>query len=307
VDVYIPGAPVTEIFNFRNLRHAPGTVKIVNENTLRLKVGSVTYLPIPPFYGNNLAGLITVQLPAGIKKGQRFKVDVLQVRLDETRVLGGFQLNIQVEKAFELVELERRTLELFHRRLSVLPKTSRWLPVIQKQLEFTRKRASGLVDLANEETRVDPPLVWTDPTERQKGQRLKVTLEKVQILNREPFIKGKGEFRLFSRVHSPNNGGVGQKNAFPEKGHFTIGENPGENEIKIDRVIFDDFVEDTLLVQVGGLELDKFEPDDRLCTYKRLFTGEPGEWIAEYAATDEEISLENVGGWKVWYRIEYSG
>src|SRR4030095_1274000 len=147
VEVYIPGAPVTEIFNFRNLRHAPGTVKIVNENTLRLLVDQITYLPIPAFYGDNLAGLITVQLPQGIKKGQRFKVDVVQIRLDETRVLGGFQLNIQVEKALELVEPERRSLELFNQRLSLTSEQSRWLPVLKKQLEFTRGKAKGLGEL----------------------------------------------------------------------------------------------------------------------------------------------------------------
>jgi hypothetical protein len=308
VDVFIPGAPVTEIFNYRNLRHAPGTVKIVDENTLRLTVGDVTYLPIPPFYGDNLAGLITVQLPAGIKKGQRYTVDVLQVRADETTVLGGFQLHIQVEKAFEIVEAERRTLELFHRRLSLTRKDSRWLPVLQKQVEFTRKRAEGLVGLANEELSSDTPFEWSDPTENQKGQRLKVVLEKIQILDdREPFFKGKGEFRFYSKVYSPDNNGVVQKNVFPKKGYFTLGEADGENEIELKSVIFDDYVENALSIQIGGLELDTFDPDDLLCTYKRLFQGKPEDWIGEYAAHDGEMNTENLGGWKVWYRVEYSG
>jgi hypothetical protein len=300
--------PVTEIFNFRSLRHAPGTVKIVNENTLRLLVGDVTYLPVPPFYGDNLAGLITVQLPEGIKKGQRFKVDVLQVRLDETRVLGGFQLNIQVEKAFEFVEQERRTLELFNQRLSLTPKTSRWLPVLQKQLEFIRKRAKGLVDLANEERPSEPPMQWTDPTETQKGQRLKVILEKLEILDdREPFFKGKGEFRFYSSVYSPDNGKIIEKHTFPESGFFSRGDTPGQNEIRLEEVIFDNFVESALFVQVGGLELDSFDPDDQLCTYKRLFSGKPEDWIGEHAAHSGAISVENVGGWKLSYKIEYSG
>jgi len=308
VEVYIPGAPVTEIFNFRNLRHAPGTVRIVNENTLRLVVDQITYLPIPPFYGDNLAGLITVQLPQGIKKGQRFKVDVVQMRLDETRVLGGFQLNIQVEKALELVEHERRTLELFNQRLSLTSEKSRWLPVLQKQLEFTRSKAKGLVDLANEEHPSDPPLQWTDPTEKQKGQRLRVTLDKIQILDdREPFFKGKGEFRFYSRVFTPDNGGIITKHTFPRSGYFSRGEAAGENEIQLEQVIFDDFVEKALYIQIGGLELDTIDPDDQLCTYKRLFNGKPLEWIGEYAAHSGEMNVEDVGGWRLWYRVEYSG
>ena len=308
VDVYIPGVPATEIFNYRNLRHAPGTVQIMNENTLRLFVDEITYLPVPPFYGDNLAGLITVQLPEGIKKGQRFKVDVLQMRTDEARTLGGFQLNIQVEKAFEIVHQERNWLELFHRRLSITPKNNRWFPVLQKQVEFTRARGKELVDLANEEHTTGDPLQWNDPTIQQKGQRIKVTLEKIQILDdREPFFKGKGEFRFYSKVFTPDNNGLSQKNNFPGQGHFKLGDKSGENEVEINHVIFDAFVEDTLFVQIGGLELDTFDPDDLLCTYKRVFNGKPEEWIGSYASHTGEMNVENIGGWKVWYNIEYSG
>jgi hypothetical protein len=308
VEIYLPGVPATEIFNYRNLRHAPGTVQLVNENTLRLLVGEITYLPIPPFYGDNIAGLITVELPKDIRKGQRFKVDVLQMRTDEARTLGGFQLNIQVEKAFEIVEQERTWLELFHRRLSLTPKTDRWYPVLQKQVGFTRERAKGLVGLANEERPTKPPLEWKDPTEHQKGQRIRVVLEKIQILDdREPFFKGKGEFRFYSKVYTPANGGIVQKHTFPAKGHYSLGDKPGENEVKLGQVIFDAYAGRVLSVQIGGLELDTFDPDDRLCAYRRIFKGQPGEWIGTYADHKGEMNIENVGGWKVWYRVEYSG
>ena len=63
----------------------------------------------------------------------------------------------------------------------------------------------------------------------------------------------------------------------------------------------------TLFIQIGGLELDTFDPDDKLCTYKRVFEGDPETWIDSYAAHNGEMNIENMGGWKVWYRIEYSG
>jgi len=308
VDVYIPHVPATEIINYRNLRHAPGTVKILNDNTLRLIVGGVTYLPIPPFFGDNLAGLITVQLPAGIKKGQRYKVDILQMRIDEGRTLGGFQLNIQVEKSFEIVEQEIRWLELFHKRLSLTPEHDRWFPILQKQVEFTRLRAKGLTDLANIEHPSDPPLQWTDPTKGRKGQPVRVILEKIQILDdREPFYKGKGEFRFYAKVYSPDNGGTVENSTLPQHGHYSLGDTPGNNEVLLNQVIFDSFVENQLFIQLGGLELDTFDPDDKLCTYKRIFSGDPGEWIGNYAAHSGEMDMENIGGWKVWYKIEFGG
>jgi hypothetical protein len=165
-----------------------------------------------------------------------------------------------------------------------------------------------LVELANEEHPSDKPLQWKDPTEHQKGKRIKITLEKIQVLDdREPFFKGKGEFRFYTKVHTPDNGGLTQKNIFPEKGHFKLGDKPGENEVEIKQVIFDDFVENILSVQVGGLELDTFDPDDELCTYKRIFKGSTEEWIGHYAAHTGEMNIEHIGGWKVWYRVEYSG
>jgi len=308
VEVYIPGVPVTEIFNYRNLRHAPGTVQIVNENTLRLFVEGITYLPIPPFYGDNLAGLITVQLPKGIKKGQRFKVDVLQMRSDEARVLGGFQLNIQVEKAFELFEQENRTLELFHRRLSLTPKDSRWLPVLQKQIGFTRERAKGFIDLSNKEDGNDPQLVWTDPTASQNGQCIKVILEKIQITDdREPWFKGKGEFQFYANVSTPDNGGQEQSEKFPLKKYYKLSDKAGQNEIVLNETLFEGYVEHDLFIQIGGVELDTFDPADKLCIYKRAFRGKPGYWIGSYNPEVMNPGVEDVGGWKVWYRIEYAG
>jgi hypothetical protein len=308
VDVYIPGVPVTEIFNYRNLRHAPGTVQIVNENTLRLFVEGITYLPIPPFYGDNLAGLITVHLPKGIKKGQRFKVDVLQMRSDEARVLGGFQLNIQVEKALELFEQEIRTLELFHRRLSLTPKDSRWLPVLQKQVGFTRERAKGFIDLSNKEDGNDPKIVWIDPTVNQNGQSIKVILEKIQVTDdREPWFKGRGEFQFYAKVSTPDNGGQEQSEKYPVKTYYKLSDKAGQNEIVLNETLFEGYVEHNLFVQIGGVELDTFDPDDKLCTYKRAFTGKPRYWIGSYNPEIMNPSEEDVGGWKVWYRIEYAG
>lgn len=128
VELFLPGTSVEEVFNFRSLRHAPQTVKIVDPHTLRLFPTGTTFLPIARVWGDNLAGMLRVTLPAGIEKGQRFRIDVVQMRADEARTLGGFQLQlqIQVEKAEQMWEAERRTLELFQRRLSIRKETDRW-------------------------------------------------------------------------------------------------------------------------------------------------------------------------------------
>ena len=308
VDLYLPGLSVADVFNFRSLRHAPGTVKIIDNHTLRLVPDGVTFIPVPPFWGDNLAGMIIVQLPAGIKKGERYKVNVLHMRADETRMLGGFQLNIQVEKSHDLYEQELRTLELFHQRLSLTPVDNRWRPILEKQVGFTRERAKGFIDLSNAEDGNDPKLLWDDPTANQNGQRIKVILEKIQVTDdREPWFKGKGEFQFHCKVSTPDNGGRTQSSKFPSTGHFKLSDKVGQNEIVLNETLFDGYVEHNLFVQIGGVELDLFDPDDKLCIYKRSFGGKPGDWIASYNPEASQPSAEDVGGWKIWYRIEYAG
>ena len=308
VTLFLPGANVEEIFNFRNLRHAPGTVQIVDSNTLRLFPEGTTYLPIPAFWGENMAGMFRVKLPPGIKKGQRFRVDVLQMRADEARTLGGFQLNIQVEKAHDLWEAENRTLELFHKRLSLTPNHDRWQPIVARQVEFTRARAKAMADLNNAENPTEPPVQWTDPTVNQRGQKVRVILEKIQVTDdREPWFKGKGEFRFYAKVSTADNGGQEQSKKFPLKKYYKLSDKAGQNEIVLNEPLFEGYVEHNLFVQIGGVELDTFDPDDKLCVYKRKFEGKPRDWIASYDPESSQPSVEDVGGWKVWYRIEYAG
>lgn len=308
VEIYLPGVNVEEIFNFRSLRYAPSTVKIVDSQTLRLFPIGTTYLPIAPFWGDNLSGLIKVKLPAGIKKGQRFKVDILQMRADEARTLGGFQLNIQVEKALEIVDTERRTLELFHKRLSLKQPWDRWWPIVARQTAFTRKRAEGLVKLANEENPGMEPLEWDDPTEIQKGKKVRVVIDRIQITaDREPFFKGKGEFRFIAKVYTPNNGGILTENIFPLAGCYHLSDIAGTNEIKLNTTIFENWVEDELRIQIGGVELDTFDPDDHLLHYRQEYNGNPVSWFKNYSPSGDPIDSMDMDGWKLWYRIEQAG
>lgn len=308
VELFLPGANVEEIFNFRNLRHAPGTVKIVNSQTLRLFPTGTTYLPLARSWGDNLAALLKVKLPPGIKKGQRFKIDVVQMRADEARTLGGFQLNIKVEKAHELWQAERRTLELFHKRLSITPETDRWQPIVARQVAFTRARARGMVELANEEIPDQDPIVWSDPTEAQEGKKVRVVLEKIQIDDdREPFFKGKGDFCFYARAWTPNNGGILRERVFPVDGHYHLDDIAPGNELTLNAVLFDDWVEGKLALQIGGVELDTFDPDDRLAPYKRVFSDNPDDWYGRYVPTGQVVDLQDPGGWKLWLRIEPSG
>ncbi len=299
VELYLPGCSAEEIINFRNLRHAPGTLEIVDSQTMRLKIEGPVYVPVPRFYGDHLAGLVTITLPPGIKKGQKFLVDVLQFRSDDDRALGAFQIRVQVGEAKTLIEPETRMLRLFHKRLGLTPPQSRWRPVLEKQVHFFRERARGFVDLATTGRGQ-----WTDPTDTQKGTHLRVVLECITIHNdREPFFKGKGEFSFVSLAESSDNGGQSLKRRFPEKSHFKLSDKPGKNSVTLNAVIFDGWVEHQLALEILGTESDLLDPDDKLPTFRRTFTGSPEEWLGSYGPK-ASLAPESLGEWSVEYRIE---
>ncbi|HEY2393360.1 MAG TPA: hypothetical protein VGK22_19455 [Candidatus Angelobacter sp.] len=57
----------------------------VDPHTIQCKTGGVTYIPVPQGAGSAFVGLITLELPAGIRKGQEFAVVVRQITSETAR------------------------------------------------------------------------------------------------------------------------------------------------------------------------------------------------------------------------------
>jgi hypothetical protein len=308
VEVYLPGINCENVINLRNLRHAPGDVRILDSHTLELVPGGVTYLPIPNRPDGRVPGVITVELPEGIRTGQGWKVDVVQLRGGERRTTGGFQLDIQVSKAERIADAERRLLEVMFERLSTTPKADPWRPVLARRVETIRGRAAALAESAGLDWR--DPTAWFDPNDPAtpipiEGSRLRVVLEKIQILeDRDPWIKGPGEIRFGARVHTANNGGDLQQTQLPAQGVYKISDRPGRNVLELDQVIFDGYAADDLRIELVGVEEDTFDPDDTLGKYTRLFCGSPASWYGSYGPSGEVVDPEDMLAWRVWYRIE---
>lgn len=309
VEIYLPRINSEQVVNLRNLRHAPGDVRLLDEHTLRLQPGGVTFLPLPPVRGGRIAGVITVALPEGIRKGQAWQVDVLQLRGGEQRVTGGFQLDIQVSSAAEIADAERRLLAAMFERLALTPHHHRWHPVLARRVETIRARAQALAEAAG--IAWEDPTVWTDLADPATphplaGRRIRVVLEQMQILDdRDPWLKGKGEFRFRARVTSANNGGLDETTLLPTQGHLHVSDRPGENIIALEQEIFRGYVADDLRIEVTGVELDTFDPDDLVGKYTRLFCGNVERWLGAYGPGDETIDPEEMLSWRLWYRIEY--
>lgn len=153
--------------------------------------------------------------------------------------------------------------------------------------------------------------------EAQNGERIKVTLLWIQILDKlEPFFKEKGEFRFTARVSSRDRGGILRETRFPEEGHYEISDHPAWNKVKLNLVIFEGEIEEHLVVELLGEELDMLSANDHLDTYRREFSGPPSTWVGWYGPGDEaggepahgkpgaSSDPENLSNWRVCYEIE---
>jgi hypothetical protein len=130
-----------------------------DEHTIQCVTGAITYIPIPPGTGPNIAGLITLDLPQTILTGQEFQVVVRRlstrsVGFDDANfrslalswryVVGAFQINIPVGTSKTLLKPEESVLAVYKWKIEQIPATNRWYPVLQRFINQVAGRVAGL-------------------------------------------------------------------------------------------------------------------------------------------------------------------
>jgi hypothetical protein len=128
-------------------------------------------MPVPPGAAGNFAGLLTVDLPATVRKGQVYTIVVRQVTnftlgeshrqiaptegalsdqtpfvaqlITERRVLGAFQLTVPVRIEETLLEPEERLLAIMRWIDEGIPANDRWAPVFNRYLSQIADRVQG--------------------------------------------------------------------------------------------------------------------------------------------------------------------
>jgi hypothetical protein len=166
---YLPGADAAETLNWANNLYLTHRLTMVDAHTIQCPVGGVTYIPIPQGGAKNFAGLMSVDLPPTIHKGQVYKIVVRQLtskirRLGNgqtgfapnatavakrdffawRRVLGVFQLTIPVSTRQALLPEEERFYSILLWMQKAIPVESRWYPVFQRYVEQIGGRVKGM-------------------------------------------------------------------------------------------------------------------------------------------------------------------
>jgi hypothetical protein len=168
--LYFPAVLADEILSLAARTFTSHLLTKIDVNTIECPAAGVTYVPIPRRLGPNFAGLLTLSLPDGIKKGQTYGVTVKQVtsvigrrsagtghgndvghaadgsaanilsttatkQLRWRRVLGVFHLRIPVGTKESLLPFEERRLSIMRHIGRSIPTDNRWYKVFHRYLE----------------------------------------------------------------------------------------------------------------------------------------------------------------------------
>jgi hypothetical protein len=156
--IYWPSVDADKVVQLASVTYGSHGLKATDSHTVSLHVGGISYIPIPPGTKSNYFGLVSVDLPYGIRKGQSFDIAVRQVTSathlrenafdvklpDYRRVLGSFQIKIAVSVKEKMLETEERLLSLLRWTERTLPPTSGWYPVFKRYVSQIADRVEGL-------------------------------------------------------------------------------------------------------------------------------------------------------------------
>jgi hypothetical protein len=169
--IYLPAATADEILAMAGRLYTSHPLRRADDHTLQCVTGGITYVPIPPGKVNH-AGLISVQLPEGLRQERVFSITVRQVTnafgqqvgeasrprarakaKGETtaavaythwrRVLGAFQITIPVKAKPVLLVTEERDLSVLRWIAEAIPQVSRWYPVFHRYLDIVSDRVKA--------------------------------------------------------------------------------------------------------------------------------------------------------------------
>lgn len=167
---YLPSLQAAEIVRLAEAIHGSKLITAVDANTVACRTGGVTFIPIPKGTSRN-AGLLTIDLPEGIKRGdvddivvrQIFEATATVLPRNQTtqiaapeaivlpqarsfswnRLRGAFQVSIVVSTKETLLLKEERLLAWLLWIKKFIPADNRWYPVFQRYVGQISGRVQG--------------------------------------------------------------------------------------------------------------------------------------------------------------------
>jgi hypothetical protein len=157
--ISIPGVDSDVMLRLATNKYRSHRLARIDKDTLKCDAGGITYLPIPEINAN-LPGLLTINLPEGIKNGQSFRVVVRQLTGGPEKedlpsltalyprvmrhVVGSFQLTIPVREKTSILPREQRLLSNLRWIQRSIPERNRWSSTFNKYVSNVADRVDAL-------------------------------------------------------------------------------------------------------------------------------------------------------------------
>jgi hypothetical protein len=158
VTLYVPEWDVDQVLQLAAARQHPNVLHKVDAHTLAIDVADIGFVPIPGFVHRSYAGLITLELPLGVRAGQAYSVDLHQYSRFPARFNGAFRVTIPVQTDEALLPATIRNLALLRYIAKARPKKNRWQPIFTRWINGLAAKVRGL---GGDPNQVPPSL--TDP------------------------------------------------------------------------------------------------------------------------------------------------
>jgi hypothetical protein len=154
--LYMPDVDADEILALASRRFSPARIDRVDDHTIRFSIHNVTFIPLPGSRTRPIPGLMSVELPEGVKKGQVFTITAQQYAAAHRRITGSFQWTIPVEAETDLLDEEIRKLAVMRHIFKAIPKQDVWYPIWLRFLGQVEDRVRAFGD--------DPDSVQPSPS-----------------------------------------------------------------------------------------------------------------------------------------------
>jgi hypothetical protein len=190
--IYLPATDARTILDWADRLYTTHRLTAADPHTIQAPATGLCFVPIPQGVGINYAGLLTLDFPATVKKGQVYEVVIRQVtsaggfRNDSNnttatrqeavvkrhpwrRVLGQFRLTIPVLTKHEILPGDERLLSIMLWTFNTIPKSSRWYPIFLRYLEQLKGR---VIFQGGEPAKIypSPTGVWQIPYKPGHGE-----------------------------------------------------------------------------------------------------------------------------------------
>ncbi len=191
ITVYMPEAKADDIIRLASQRLSPVKLEKIDDRTVSFIIDHTAYVPMPGGKLRNFAGLLSVELPEGVQKGEVYSLKVHQYSGPaRQKLIGSFTLLIPVETEDDLLQDEVRKLSVLRHIFASIHVSEPWYPVFLRYLGQIEDRVSAF---GGDPERVIPSPSGSLPGPRPEKPETKSFEGKVKLVLYDCF----GEFKGF--------------------------------------------------------------------------------------------------------------